>query len=809
MVGLPLGWKADYDGRRWFYTYRATGHAQYSFPNEGDEFPHFVDASAPAPDLAPEERLESEQQVRRQSEGGVGFGVGTKPRGLGLEPSRLPRMSTTPVPPAGNPWKPDLDPTPELHVEVSPPPPPVFDPVGILAEMPTNDTPASRFEMHPEPAELADNSVLAPIEKEAAARQQPPQWSSTEDGPPPSYQPYIPKPDGTYLRPDKRLSQGAVLQRDVSLMMSLKLPGNLEPSAVPRVLSPPQMPPKVTLQPDDPRRDGPPVRDALTPAPAPAAPKTERATLKKLTRSTAPTNAHAPYLHRHGRTQSQGALSKFPSVLKPARGRIAATPAQLQSLSAQKRSSAPSPASWKTTWEATPPPRVTAPPAYVPYQKGPDDQAAPRPQTASQAEEPSRKAGSGEADSSQWQSAPSTPPPPPAQGPGTLQQHPSAGTMSPEQGRLLTSPRSTRDVSPVQSTIGSLSSRNPIRTPSPVGSSLRSSSNASLLQGPNGATYVPSSMHHSGSAPQTATQDRPQGNRGPAVPDKIPLEHNDASCLPDQVLALGRGGQPEDSSLPVPSRYSSDDYPLSFQITPSPAQRHTAPSSSQKGVLGGPKSSTQMLLPTAQDSALSVLNYKLGRIDEDGERGAAAEPKIVPQNAVPISVASCTQPSPPARVFSLQAQTYSVTAGAPVQEDASQRIPRLSSSPPREARSDKSSTRMPSDSTTSSRVMPSIRLIQSREAAQTAPGSFGQPLTSHPVGKTPVLTVEPLQDFPTPIPVSASGKLAGTDKEKKWTKWFKSSRLSRSQKEQAQCGTMLDAGNMNQLPIRAADGQIV
>lgn len=65
MPGLPLGWESDYDGTRWFYTYKPTGHIQYHFPSEGDEFPDFVDALSPAPVLAPEERLESQQQVKR------------------------------------------------------------------------------------------------------------------------------------------------------------------------------------------------------------------------------------------------------------------------------------------------------------------------------------------------------------------------------------------------------------------------------------------------------------------------------------------------------------------------------------------------------------------------------------------------------------------------------------------------------------------------------------------------------------------------------------------------------------------------
>ena len=74
MSGLPKGWEMDYDGTRWFYRYRPNDHVQYHFPAEGDEFPSFVDAAAPAPDLAPEERLESQQQLRRRTSQGGGAG---------------------------------------------------------------------------------------------------------------------------------------------------------------------------------------------------------------------------------------------------------------------------------------------------------------------------------------------------------------------------------------------------------------------------------------------------------------------------------------------------------------------------------------------------------------------------------------------------------------------------------------------------------------------------------------------------------------------------------------------------------------
>lgn len=65
MTGLPPGWESDYDGTRWFYKYKPTGQVQYHFPSEGDEFPDYVDEASPAPVLAPEEKLESQQQMKR------------------------------------------------------------------------------------------------------------------------------------------------------------------------------------------------------------------------------------------------------------------------------------------------------------------------------------------------------------------------------------------------------------------------------------------------------------------------------------------------------------------------------------------------------------------------------------------------------------------------------------------------------------------------------------------------------------------------------------------------------------------------
>lgn len=83
MASLPPGWTADYDGQRWFFTYGPTGQSQFQFPRPGDEFPDLLLCCAgggagatdlPAVGLLPEERLESERQVRRLLNAGGGSG---------------------------------------------------------------------------------------------------------------------------------------------------------------------------------------------------------------------------------------------------------------------------------------------------------------------------------------------------------------------------------------------------------------------------------------------------------------------------------------------------------------------------------------------------------------------------------------------------------------------------------------------------------------------------------------------------------------------------------------------------------------
>ncbi|KAB5575947.1 hypothetical protein GE09DRAFT_1215681 [Coniochaeta sp. 2T2.1] len=78
MASLPEGWEFDYDGHRWFYRYKPSGVVQYQFPKPGDEFPEFIDAFSPPPTLAPEEKLESQHQVKRRSTAGE---IGSKTNG--------------------------------------------------------------------------------------------------------------------------------------------------------------------------------------------------------------------------------------------------------------------------------------------------------------------------------------------------------------------------------------------------------------------------------------------------------------------------------------------------------------------------------------------------------------------------------------------------------------------------------------------------------------------------------------------------------------------------------------------------------
>ncbi|WYZ38438.1 hypothetical protein EsH8_III_000352 [Colletotrichum jinshuiense] len=302
MSALPPGWEWDYDGSRWFYRYKPNGHVQFHFPKEGDEFPDFIDAFSPAPELAPEEKLESQQQLKRrttthdgdtktkmratggpmaefstsasafggpnddddndgfffQPENFMYLGPGAytdvspfvdedeqeeapPPKGKGdggdknSKPLRdapgerqgvSPIQSETNTPsvinsvlvhevaavvPAPSAEKPPTEPALAINTQDFPastqtiptspgvpmldsverprPEPavtyqaPSWDPVGIMAEMATEHTAPAHIETHPDPVEMADNAVLAPIEThvDVIGIAELPEWTSPSE----------------------------------------------------------------------------------------------------------------------------------------------------------------------------------------------------------------------------------------------------------------------------------------------------------------------------------------------------------------------------------------------------------------------------------------------------------------------------------------------------------------------------------------------------------------------------------------------------------------------------------------------------
>ncbi|KXH68367.1 hypothetical protein CSAL01_00240 [Colletotrichum salicis] len=286
MAALPTGWEWDYDGSRWLYRYKPNGHEQFHFPKEGDEFPDFVDCFSPAPELAPEEKLESQQQLKRRTtadanptsqmratggpvsdfgmsrsgfggpmgnddDGSDGFffqpenfiylgpgayddispeadederedalgkpGVGEGGRGnsnknyarldvASIKSGVSPLQSETNTPsiinsvpvrgaeavseapaemmPAEQPLNINTDTNPDPNQALPPAPGvplldsvekprpgysasfqrPPWDPVGTMAEMATEHTAPAHIETHPDPVEMADTAILAPIE---------------------------------------------------------------------------------------------------------------------------------------------------------------------------------------------------------------------------------------------------------------------------------------------------------------------------------------------------------------------------------------------------------------------------------------------------------------------------------------------------------------------------------------------------------------------------------------------------------------------------------------------------------------------
>ncbi|PHH80921.1 hypothetical protein CDD80_5841 [Ophiocordyceps camponoti-rufipedis] len=568
LVGLPPGWESDYDGSRWFYTYRSTGHVQYRFPCAGDEFPHFVDAAAPPPLLAPEERLESQQQLRRHA-------------------ASTPRMSATAAQPVSYVW--DEEDTAAAAVSEStrsvkgvassahkhssssttlsiPPskmlPPQVrieapalaFDPLGLVAELPTDDTPMSRVELQPEPVEMADNSMPAELPARTPLEARPPagvipwrpddrsvQGLDVRRAPHPphhrravsesrpehapelvlgvgsqqAYLPYVPGPrewgDSTT---GVRRTSGLAVQRQASLMMEPK-PSvqDLDLSTVPRVLKIANGNAQTRL----PERDQP--SQSMAPLDPPPPYRLADDTLQKI---------HGP-----------GVVPKFPSVLKPARGRQPTPAEQRRSMPAEKRTDVgcfprtqgahgqgrpnrpvtlvpggrQSPyselerQSGTTTSQilAAAPPSSVAAPAYLPYRERPRPAAAVEGGRSELASNSQAMSGRG-----------------------------------PRRHTAFT----PREVSPIRSRSESVSSCQPPQTPSPLGSMRRGSSNSSILQSVGGGPWA------GRQSPALGAQGGPMG---PPVPGKIPIQNGSDAVDPSALRRPGPAGRRQASTQEHPA----------------------------------------------------------------------------------------------------------------------------------------------------------------------------------------------------------------------------------------------------------------
>ncbi|POR33729.1 Uncharacterized protein TPAR_06079 [Tolypocladium paradoxum] len=1077
MPGLPLGWESDYDGQRWFYTYKPSGHIQYHFPSEGDEFPDFVDSAAPAPDLAPEERLESQQQVRRQTSttgtrappvsngaskpdkplmsataqpvsfvweadeedegeqvfqpesfmflgpgayadvsplneeeeeaakrvvaGGIGerfegggLGVGGKavsPVASGKTTPMMPKSELSVAPGQGEsaaarsgpaavesapvmsePVQPgpvsppvaESQPTihmidgrempHELPVDIQPPPPPppppVFDPVGIVAEMPTEHTAVAHIELHPDPVEMGDNSILAPIETAApGGMAELPERTSPKPtggiGQQPAYRPYVPGQDDaaatTQPTTDKRRSTPGSLQREVSLMLGSRpeSAATFNPSTVPRVLSPAQMPPKSSIagnvQQTAPQQGAPAPAIHSSVGKGTTEGKASDQSLSHVPSVLQPAkngqNRHSlqgppqPAAHLVGNDasrnpQSQGVLSKFPSILRPAHGRGATSPPEKQAPPTQNQvptpATVPGPTNPNGGAQGQQPPRpgvrrVSTGPAqspsqaplagaqaYVPYQGPPGGQTPP--QGPWQIQQPVRPTSAmptiGHVQQSarnQWPGWYRQMPPsnasgqPPTGAPpyGQMQQPPqpgqpqvpqqrlqqmqnvqsahpgrsqsALGNPSPQQGVVgpqqqsvpinqtpplqgvrRASTFSPGDVSPIRSRSESQSSLFPLQTPSPMEPFRRDSSNLSIAQSVNGTGYTPApSNETSRPAPHAITQGGVQGAPGPPVPTKVPLQHAPGSFFPVQRPSQGGGGQsqtqppgPQGQVQQPPSasppQHPSNEHPIGFQATmANVAQRPTAqskPGPPQNN--NAQQQSSQPAQPPPQGSATSTPAHLLGRIEEHDESEAASEPNATPQGTRPSSMASSMQQSPHVQRQSIQQPPAQASAGP--QPPATGAVTQGPGVPPEQGTIQQTQWQPAPGQALPQGQHPGQPPVgqpprgQMQSQGPIHPQGFAQPgqrVQQQPPWAGPIYAGAPSQGFrPSSAPPQTVNNPAGKEKEKekKWAKWFKSSKPLQSPKPQQQSmqyppGQMPTQGNPNQSPQQWASGQYV
>lgn len=419
---------------------------------------------------------------------------------------------------------------------------------------------------------------------------------------------------------------------------------------------------------------------------------------------------------------------------------------------------------------------------------------------------------------------------------GPQHQSVSINQTPPLQGVRRASTFSPGDVSPIRPRSESSSSAHPLQTPSPMEQFRRDSSNPSIAQSVNGTSYAPSPSNGTpGTDPRAAAQGGPQGAPGPPVPTKVPLQQVPDSFFPVQNPGQGTSGQsqgqPQGSPGQIqqppsasPPQHLANEYPIGFQATmSSAAQRYAAQSKPgpppQSNITQ--QQSSQPPQPL-QGSATSPPAHLLGRIEEHDESEVVSN--ATPQDTRPSSMASSLQQSPQIQRQSVQ---QAPTQGPAGPQPATRAVPQGSGVPPPQSTNQQTHWQPAPGQAIPQRQHPGQPPVGHPSQGQMPQGQMqsqgpmppqgfappGQPLQQQASWNVPMHPGAPPQGFrPGPAQLQGVDNPVGKEREKKWAKWFKSSKPSQSPKPQQQSlqyppGQIPAQGNLQQPPPQWAGGQ--
>ncbi|KAI9898584.1 hypothetical protein N3K66_006944 [Trichothecium roseum] len=909
-AGLPPGWEWDYDGRRWFYTYKPTGHVQYHFPTEGDEFPSFVDEGSPVPKLAPEERLESQQQLKRNApdpdKAGGGSGGGSGGGGGNLrEPAWKSGMSATSARPVSNIWEHDDDGgeqpfQPEsfmflgpgayndvspLHDEddeaakrvvvsgtkgVSPdgsrggtphmaniegvvntPSSPLGtkeedgpamldsremphelpaqddywhrrrDPVGVVAEMATEQTAASRAETHPDPVELGDNSILAPADTapvELAAESipvspPPPAAASDAAGSHPDadevekkedtgskitnkptnleevYQPYKPS-EAVEMRSSPETAEVQKAHTTTEVVLTVDATASDGQAWEQQTTS--QYPDCQSKQPIIVNAEG------VSPVPG----------LASMPSVLKPAQQRKPVPSAQNDQAGQPGVAKFPSVLKPGRARAASQPSQVQESGQQPLLEAQVPASATAAQpkvnNLAGQPReerqgsvvaegiMPAPPYPADHQDGMPVAAAIHRPASTIGMFPHR---------GPLQHAPIQRPattvafsPP---GPSSQQRRQSA-----EQIVRNTSVSPISEVSPIQSGSETFSPTQ-MQTPSPLSTIRRSSTGltqsldrvATFTPSPDSQTHgsmsqasKPSGLRHSISNPsgemtiegaRVVASPPPIPDKTPIVPDKVPAEEE--SYFPPQPPSVKRGsdaGPSEQSrTIPLPSvnpQPAHSDSTQSGTLHSAKVLHSIEERGEGRHLMQGEPSRTKRhtIAGSAQESTPEPPNVS-------EPVGTLVQPQVVKQQPAPVSAQSVLPQGQQANPPDTQSQQGQQQVQAPAGQTLSHNRVHSQGNIPPAPQTPHPQHHQPTHGQThlTGYMQPPIHAPLAGQVPQNPPPWPGQVV--HPQQHWAPQAPRPMSQVFPPPPQGPAVK--EKEKEKKWSRWFKgSSKLSKA-----------------------------